>query len=131
MSMISPKSYLLRAFYDWIVDNGMTPYVLVDANAEAVQVPTEHVQDGKIVLNISPTAANALAMDREYLSFSARFRGVAREIFVPMEAVKAVYAKENGRGMVFPEEEEDGGDKPPPSDPGSRPSTKPKLKVVK
>ena len=128
--MISPKSYLLRAFYDWIVDNGMTPYVLVDASAEAVQVPAEHVQDGKIVLNISPTAAHALTMDREQLSFNARFRGVAREIFVPMDAVKAVYAKENGRGMVFPEEE-DGGDGPPPTDPETPRPTKPKLKVVK
>ena len=129
--MISPKSYLLRAFYDWIVDNGMTPYVLVDASADAVQVPAEHVQDGKIVLNISPTAAQALMMDKEHLRFNARFRGVAREIFVPMAAIKAVYAKENGRGMVFPEDEEDSGDKPPPTHPGTPQPTKPKLKVVK
>jgi len=126
MSMSSPKSYLLRAFYEWILDNSMTPYVLVDASAQGVEVPSEYVEDGKIILNIAPAAVQALAMDKERLCFSARFRGVAREISVPMPAVRAVYAKENGRGMVFPEEE--GGDAPPPAAPTHK---KPKLKVVK
>ncbi|MGQ0657031.1 MAG: ClpXP protease specificity-enhancing factor [Chromatiales bacterium] len=125
-SMISPKSYLLRAFYEWIVDNSMTPYVLVDASAKGVEVPGEYVEDGKIVLNIAPTAVQALVMDRDRLSFHARFRGTARDISVPMPAVRAVYAKENGRGMVFPEEES--GDAPPPATP---PAKKPALKVVK
>lgn len=124
--MTSPKSYLLRAFYEWIVDNSMTPYVLVDASAEGVMVPTEYVEDGKIILNIAPAAVQALVMDRQHMSFSARFRGMSREVYVPMLAVRAVYAKENGRGMVFPEE---GGDEP--TGPTTPPAKKPTLKVVK
>ncbi len=103
--MTSPKPYLLRAFYDWIVDNGMTPYVLVYARRRGVDVPAEYVQDGRIILNIAPDAVHALCMDPQGLRFSARFRGIAQDIRVPMSAIKAVYARENGRGMVFPEEE--------------------------
>lgn len=124
--MTSPKSYLLRAFYDWILDNSMTPYVLVDAAGQGVMVPADYIEDGKIILNIAPAAVQALVMDREHLSFSARFKGSSREVYVPMLAVRAVYAKENGRGMVFPEE---GGDNPaPPTVPRSK---TPRLKVVK
>ena len=135
MTMTSPKSYLLRAFYDWIVDNGLTPYVLVDAGAQDVDVPREFVQDGKIVLNIAPSAVQALIMDTQQVSFSARFRGSPRNIYVPMAALKAVYAKENGRGMVFPEEEGDTVT-PPPTPPqgppkGVTPRKGPALKVVK
>ena len=121
--MTSPKSYLLRAFYEWILDNSMTPYVLVDALGTGVTVPSEYIEDGKIILNIAPAAVQALVMDKEQLSFSARFRGSSREIMVPMTAVRAVYAKENGRGMVFPEE---GGDEPTSPAP-----KRPSLKVVK
>lgn len=125
-AMTSPKSYLLRAFYEWILDNSMTPYVLVDASAQGVSVPEEYVEDGKIILNIAPAAVQALVMDRDQLSFSARFRGSSREVLVPMMAVRAVYAKENGRGMVFPEE---GGEEP--TTPPSPAPKKPSLKVVK
>lgn len=125
--MNSPKPYLLRAFYEWILDNGMTPYVVVDAGAEGVEVPREYVQDGKIVLNITPSAVQALVMDKDHLSFSARFRGVARSVEVPMPALKAVYAKENGRGMVFPED--DAEIEPPKPEPPPRKG--PRLKVVK
>jgi stringent starvation protein B len=128
MSMTSPKSYLLRAFYEWILDNAMTPYVLVDASASGVVVPDEYVEDGKIILNIAPAAVHALVMDKEQLSFSARFRGASREVMVPMPAVRAVYAKENGRGMVFPDESSEEPTNPPtPAGPSKRPS----LKVVK
>ncbi|MCG3202336.1 MAG: Stringent starvation protein B [Gammaproteobacteria bacterium] len=125
-AMTSPKSYLLRAFYEWILDNSMTPYVLVDASAQGVSVPAEYVEDGKIILNIAPAAVQTLVMDRDQLSFSARFRGSSREVLVPMIAVRAVYAKENGRGMVFPEE---GGEEP--TTPPSPAPKKPSLKVVK
>jgi stringent starvation protein B len=126
--MLSPKPYLLRAFYDWIVDCGMTPHVVVAAEVEGTEVPPEYVQDGKIVLNILPTAIQALVMDRERLSFSARFQGVARSIDVPMKAVKAIYAKENGRGMVFPEDDEEVVAPAPESPP---PRKGPSLKLVK
>lgn len=122
--MTSPKSYLLRAFYEWIVDNSMTPYVLVDATAQGVDVPGEYVAEGKIVLNIAPAAVQALVMDSDRLSFNARFRGTPRDLSVPMSAVRAVYAKENGRGMVFPDEE--GGDAP-----ATPPQSKRSLKLVK
>jgi stringent starvation protein B len=127
MSMSSPKSYLLRAFYEWILDNAMTPYVLVDASASGVLVPEEYVEDGKIILNIAPAAVHALVMDKQQLSFSARFRGSSREVMVPMPAVRAVYAKENGRGMVFPEENAEEPTSPTTTPPPKRPS----LKVVK
>lgn len=126
MSMTSPKSYLLRAFYEWILDNAMTPYVLVDASASGVLVPEEYVEDGKIILNIAPAAVHALVMDKQQLSFSARFKGSSREVMVPMPAVRAVYAKENGRGMVFPEENGE-----EPTSPTTTPPKRPTLKVVK
>jgi stringent starvation protein B len=127
MSMTSPKSYLLRAFYEWILDNAMTPYVLVDASASGVMVPDEYVEDGKIILNIAPAAVHALVMDKQQLSFSARFRGSSREVMVPMPAVRAVYAKENGRGMVFPDETGEEPTNPPTPAAPKRPT----LKVVK
>jgi len=137
--MTSPKSYLLRAFYDWIVDNGFTPYVLVDAQQQGVEVPAEYVQDGKIILNIAPGAVRTLCMDPQGLTFSARFRGIAQNIHVPLPAIKAVYAKENGRGMVFPEEETvaEAAPDPTPKTPGpqkpdpKKPRKGPTLRVVK
>ncbi|HTT09131.1 MAG TPA: ClpXP protease specificity-enhancing factor [Gammaproteobacteria bacterium] len=137
--MTSPKSYLLRAFYDWIVDNGLTPYVLVDARQRGVEVPLQYVQDGKIILNIAPGAVHTLSMDPKGLSFSARFRGIAQDIHVPLPAIKAVYAKENGRGMVFPEDETTGeaAPDPTPQTPGpqkpgpKKPRKGPSLRVVK
>jgi len=122
--MTSPKPYLLRAFYQWIVDNGMTPQVLIDATAQGVDVPEQYVAEGKIVLNIAPAAVQALAMDGDRLSFNARFRGRPRDVSVPMSSVRAVYAKENGRGIVFPDEE--GGDAPV-----TPPQRKRSLKLVK
>jgi stringent starvation protein B len=102
--MTSTRPYLLRALYDWIVDNDLTPHVLVDAEAEDVEVPQQFVEDGKIVLNITPNAVKDLNIGNEYLSFNARFAGKPQHILSPISAVLAIYAKENGEGMAFPEE---------------------------
>jgi len=102
--MTSSRPYLLRALNEWILDNDLTPHVVVDATQENVIVPTEYVEAGKIVLNISPGAVSTFQISNEYISFSARFSGKAMEIFVPVSSVLALYAKENGQGMVFNEE---------------------------
>lgn len=127
--MTSKKPYLLRALNEWILDNSMTPYVVVDAEADKVQVPTQYIQDGRIVLNISPTAIRDLFISNESLSFNARFGGTPYEIYAPMHAVVAIYAKETGDGMVFPLEEENEAKTEQTEDPP--PEKKSHLKVVK
>ena len=99
--MTSNQPYLLRAFYDWIVDNGLTPYVVVSTKWAEVEVPTQFVKDEQIVLNISPSACINLSMDYESVSFQARFSGQPMQVFFPCAAVAAIYAKENGAGTVF------------------------------
>ncbi len=128
-TMTSNRPYLIRAIYEWIVDNGMTPYLMVNAEHEGVQVPLEYVQDGNIILNLAPTAVRGLNLGNEWVKFSARFGGVPRDVQSPVSAVLAIYARENGRGMVF-RDEEPGGDKPPPG-PEDQGSGKPTLRVVK
>lgn len=103
--MTPNRPYLLRAFFDWIVDNQCTPHLVVNADFPAVQVPTQFVQDGQIVLNISPSAVTNFAMDNQQLSFNARFGGQPMQVYVPMGAVLAIYARENGEGTVFTAEE--------------------------
>lgn len=127
--MTSSRPYLLRAIYEWIVDNNMTPYLLVDATAEAVQVPVEHVNNGKIILNISPTAVMGLELGADSVNFNARFGGKPMNIYAPIKAVLAIYSKENGRGMVF--SEDDDGGPPEPEGGGRKQSRQPKLRVVK
>ena len=97
----STRPYLVRALYEWCTDNGFTPYVAVKVD-DTVQVPREYVKDGEIVLNISFDATSSLKLGNEFIEFSARFAGTAREIMVPMENVMAIYARENGQGMAFP-----------------------------
>ena len=97
----STRPYLIRALYEWCTDNGFTPYVAVVVD-ETVQVPKEYVKDGEIVLNISFDATSSLKLGNEFIEFSARFAGTAREIMVPIDRVIAVYARENGQGMAFP-----------------------------
>ena len=126
--MISNRPYLLRALNEWILDNGMTPYVMVDAEATGVQIPVDYVEDGKIVLNISPSAVRDLFINNESLSFSARFGGTPYQIYTPIVAVLAIYAKETGNGMVFPEENNDENEEEPGR---STTDKKPHLKVVK
>lgn len=107
MSMTSNRPYVLRALHEWILDNGMTPYILVNAEVPDVVVPREYVNEGKVVLNIAPRAVKNLHMGNDFVSFSARFSGAPFEVHVPQNAVLAVYARENGKGMIFPEEEAD------------------------
>lgn len=111
MNMTSSRAYLLRALNEWILDNNCTPYIVVDASVDNVQVPQEYVQDGQIVLNINPASVRHLLMDNEGVSFDARFNGKSHSLYAPIQAINAIYAKENGRGMVF-------GAEPAPDDPG-------------
>jgi len=129
--MTSSQPYLIRAMYDWIIDNALTPYLLVNAENDYAMIPREYVEDGKIVLNINPSAISDLQLGNDYIMFNARFSGKAMEVSVPIVAVLAVYARENGQGMMF---DEDDNNKLPPTPPeGSSPkkSEKPQLKVVK
>lgn len=105
-SKILPKRpYLLRAYYDWLVDNEFTPYLVVNANYMGVKVPVEYVQDGQIVLNLSSNATGNLELTNDFIQFNARFRGIPQEVFIPMEAAIAIYARENGDGIMFEPEE--------------------------
>ncbi len=100
MTATSTKPYLLRAIYEWCTDNGFTPYISVAVDGNTV-VPSEHVKNGEIVLNISFTATKGLKIENEYIYFNARFSGVARDLIVPVNNVLAIYARENGQGMAF------------------------------
>ncbi len=99
--MTSRRPYLLRALYEWILDNNCSPYLLVDTRLPETVVPLQHVKDDKIVLNLSPSAIRGLEMGDEYIMFSARFSGAPMEVVVPIDAILALYASENGEGMVF------------------------------
>ncbi|WP_374605409.1 ClpXP protease specificity-enhancing factor [Arenimonas sp.] len=137
--MGSNRPYLLRALNEWINDNGMTPYLLVDATREAVQVPASTVKDGRVVLNIAPRAVAQLLIDNQGVSFMARFGGVSQSVYVPVAAVLAIYAQETGQGMMLPDDGgamDDGGDgspDEPPSGPdaGGEPPRRSHLRVVK
>lgn len=129
--MNSSRPYLVRALYDWIVDNGCTPYVLIDAHVQGVEVPQQYVKDGQIVLNISPGAVANLLISNDDIRFRGRFGGIAVDIFAPVRAVLGIYARENGQGMVFEPE------KAPPPAPDDVPPPSPRvpakrgLRVVK
>ncbi|MBY4676613.1 ClpXP protease specificity-enhancing factor [Marinobacterium arenosum] len=142
------RPYILRALYDWLLDNDATPYLLVDATVDYVSVPTQFVNDGRIVLNVSPGAVRGLHIDDEALSFNARFGGQPMDIYVPMAALLAIYSAEDGSGMGFgmepgaeaylqaepaaeaAEDAEPAGDEP--SEEEAKPAAKrPTLKVVK
>ncbi len=132
--MTSSRPYLIRAMYDWIVDNGMTPHLLVNAEMEGVVVPRQYVDDGRIILNIAPAAVGSLSLGNDCIGFSARFGGAPMEVTLPVPAVMAIYARENGQGMMFSEGDEGGGGDGTSSD--SRASGKPAssrshLKVIK
>lgn len=140
--MTSSKPYLIRAIYDWLVDNELTPYIVVDVSGDdqQIQVPQEHIDNGRIILNISPKACRGLHLENDRIIFSARFSGEVKQLFVPPYAVQAIYAKENGRGMVFSDDDEGAGapsadtsqgDSAPSASGGRRSSGKPTLKVIK
>lgn len=119
--MTSHRPYLLRALYEWISDNDMTPHLLVDAGQPGVQVPPHTIRDGKVVLNIAARAVSTLELGNDAVRFTARFGGVSHPVSVPVSAVLAIYARETGQGMALPEDTTpgDAGDEPPmpPSDP--------------
>jgi stringent starvation protein B len=100
MPDISTKPYLLRAIYEWCTDSGYTPYLAVKVDA-ATTVPMEYVKKGEIILNISYGATSGLKMDNDAITFRARFNGVSRELYIPVQNVLAIYANENGQGMAF------------------------------
>ena len=131
----STKPYLLRAVYEWCVDNGYTPQITVLVD-ERTRVPTEHVRDGEIVLNIGPLAANRLKMGNDIIECSTRFSGVARDLVIPVVAVSAIFARETGQGMSFEREKAAEGSArdttgaPDPKDP-QKPGNRPALRRIK
>ena len=125
--MTSTRPYLVRAMHEWIVDNGMTPHLLVNSDNDIVQVPRQYEQDGKIVLNISPTATQDLEITNDAVAFNARFDGNAEAVYIPVEYVLAIYTRENGQGMMFSDDDTI----PPPTDPESPTDKRSHLKVVK
>lgn len=132
MHMTASRPYLIRALYEWILDNDCTPYLLVNTLYPGTVVPEGYSENGQIVLNLSPSAIRELDMDNERVCFHGRFGGVAQQVWVPVPAVMAIYARENGQGMVFEVDTQT----PPPADDGpdlepSRPAGRPALKVVK
>ncbi|MCM2330912.1 stringent starvation protein B [Geopseudomonas sagittaria] len=132
--MNSSRPYLLRALYEWIVDNNCTPHLLVAAEYPGARVPAGYAKDGQIVLNVSPSAVRYLEMGNEVLTFEGRFGGVAQSLYIPVAAVQAIYARENGEGMSFVlegAEEGEEGNGPSGDDEPPRPSGRPSLKVVK
>ena len=132
--MSSNRPYLLRALYQWIGDNSMTPYLLVDASREGVQVPASTIKDGRVVLNIAARAVAHLDLGNREVRFKARFGGVSQTVIVPLPAILAIYAQETGQGMMLPE---DGGTLPPdapdegPEPPEDGPKRGGHLRVVK
>lgn len=119
--MFPQKPYLVRAFYEWIMDSDCTPYLLVDATIPGAEVPQEYVEDGEIILDISTSAVTALNISNHKVEFQATFGGMPKSIVAPMQAILAIYANENGRGMVFNlEEEEDNDDDPFPPEKDER-----------
>lgn len=121
------KPYLIRSVYEWIVDNNLTPHLLVNANSNKGNLPMDYIEDGKIVLNMRPQAIEALSLGNELIEFNARFSGKPMTITASVNAVMAIYAKENGKGLVFDQENTDGNEPPPEQEPPSKPS----LRVVK
>lgn len=115
MALTSTRPYLIRAIYEWILDNHCTPYLLVDAGVVGVQVPRHVINDGQVVLNLSPMAVDRLELGLEEIRFNARFSGQSHVVIVPVPAVQAIYAKENAQGMMFPPEEAEASESPDPA----------------
>lgn len=135
MASESRRPYLIRAIYEWIIDNGYTPHMLVAADAEGVEVPQSYAtEDGRITVNISPQAVQNLSLGDDLIQFNARFGGQPHNLAIPPGAVLAIYARENGEGMLFGEIEPHNGSPPTDSEPEEESSAKkkaPHLKVIK
>ncbi len=130
IAMTSNRPYLIRAMYDWIVDNDLTPYLLVNTDCTGVEVPEEHVSGGRIILNISPKASRGLHLNHDSIIFSTRFSGKTTQIVLVPQAVLAIYAKENGRGMEFGEAYDDESTTAARATPAKASPKKPFLKLV-
>ncbi len=128
--MTSLKPYLIRAIYEWILDNDLTPHLLVNANHHNAVLPMQFVQDGRMILNIRPAAIDALSLGDDAIEFNTRFSGKSTYICAPVSAVLAIYAKENGQGMVF-DEDDSQNEEPPPPPPEPTKKAKPSLRVLK
>lgn len=135
MSAPRPKRpYLVRALHEWMTDGNLTPHLVVDATLPGVRVPDKFVENGRIVLNISYSATQALTLGNERIAFSARFGGTPYQVDVPIAAVLGIYARESGEGLVFPADEYGAGKAegtPPDEPPQAPPPGKPSLKIVK
>lgn len=133
--MTSNKPYLIRALYEWLVDNDATPYILVDSQNPQVEIPTGIEKDGQVVLNIAARAVQGLVMENTHIAFSARFNGRAQNIYIPIQAVMAIYSMEDGEGMMFAEDTSAkttaSQDKAPAEGGTQKPSGGPGLKIVK
>ena len=122
------RPYLIRAMHDWMADKGLTPHLVVSAPAEGLVVPERHISDGKIVLNVSQSAARDLVLGNEEITLEARFDGEPWRLSIPVDTVLGIYARETGQGMIFPDENAPPGDGSPQPSPGSG---RPNLKIVK
>ena len=129
--MKSSKPYLIRGLYEWLLDNEVTPYLLVDASFHGVMIPKGIATDGMVVLNLAPSAIQKLELDNEYISFSARFGGVAQNVYCPMPSILAIYAKENGEGMRFNEEPGTEPDEPSKTKNDPKKPNRPGLTIVR
>jgi stringent starvation protein B len=128
----SRRPYLLRAMREWMLDNALTPHIIVDASAKDVVVPAGSVRGGRIVLNISDSAVTALRLGNEAVEFCARFGGRAFDVHVPVEALIGIYARESGHGLLFAESDEPTpSDSPGPDNSGGSKPRRPTLKVIK
>ncbi len=128
--MAALKTHLLQAVYDWAVSGGFTPHIVVDTKSPGVHVPSGYADEaGRIVLNVHPRALQGYVMDDKIVSFSARFGGVSHPVEAPLDSILAIYAKENGQGISFPERNESGEREPDPTD--NVPRKRPSLRIVK
>ena len=128
--MTSNRPYLIRAIHEWILDNNFTPHLVVDATMDNVTVPRQFVEDGRIVLNIAPGSVRGLHISNELVTFGARFSGAHFDVELPIFSVLAIYARENGQGLAFADEEGETGPPPEPDSPPEKPKG-PSLRVVK
>jgi stringent starvation protein B len=129
--MIPSRPYFIRALYEWMCDNGWTQHLVMNADATGAKVPGGYAEDGKLVLNIGPSAVQGLNLGNDAIDFSARFGGAARSVHVPIGAVLAIYARETGRGMLFGPEDASGEEPTPEKPDEDKPSGGPHLRVIK
>lgn len=130
--MTSSRPYMIRALYEWIVDNDFTPLIVVNATAEGALLPQQYVNsDGQIILNISPGAVMGLDLGNKAISFNARFGGIPTDVYVPCHSIMGIYARENGQGMNFDFEAPEEPEPTPPSDKKESSDRRASLRVVK